>query len=98
MRNLKVKEIYEKLFDSVMEVTLPCEVVRPQALKYVNDSYRNRNSKNNARANIGEITKTCFCGEFKSKNVPIELLNSEVAYLKYSCGLIALLKNKLFHW
>lgn len=47
-----------------MKVTMPCEAQRPQALKYVNDSYRKISSKNNARANRGEITKTCFCGEF----------------------------------
>ena len=64
MRSLKAKETYKKWFYSFMKVTMPCEAQIPQALKYVNDSYRKISSKNNARANRGEITKTCFCGEF----------------------------------
>ena len=69
LKGLKVKETYD---DSFMKVAIPCAAQRPQALKYVNDSYRKISSKNNASANRGEITKTGVCGKFLSKNVPMK--------------------------
>ena len=55
-----------------MKVTMPCEAERPQSLEYIIDSYWKISSKNNARANRGEITKHVLFREFISKNASVE--------------------------